>query len=358
MGVCSDVLDVSPTIISTPRAGSNKDGIPPGNDYSVPDTKDTKNVIENGPVNQIKKPSFSGKVLSSVKNGDTLWVGSQDTANKQYERTNQLMRFYVIYVRNLTSWNEIKNFKRDHKDELTALQVTLDLCLYTYTTNMTFGVTSTTEVTKKTDLQWKVSTDPKRDTTYMETTNASETFSMSEINQWSWNNFLTYQTFLGAAQYRPRGGPENTTENDVVRSIANSLYNEGTGIEGLSRLMDNLALSMTNTLRTTTETPEKEPGSVTSNEVHFQFLPGWMAVPVASVILSLTVLLLTIFLSQQRKLPAWKTSILAILLSPSPTIRRDLGGAKRPFRMEEQAQGRNIRLDASGGQWQIVDAAD
>lgn len=76
MGVCSDVIDVSPTIISTPRAGSEKDGIPPGNDYSVPET------IDNRPVNQEKKPSFSGTVLSSVeKYGDALWVGSKDTAN-------------------------------------------------------------------------------------------------------------------------------------------------------------------------------------------------------------------------------------------------------------------------------------
>ncbi|KAI4119315.1 MAG: hypothetical protein LQ345_000752 [Seirophora villosa] len=123
----------------------------------------------------------------------------------------------------------------------------------------------------------------------METTNGSETFSMSELNQWSWNQFLTFQTFLGTAAYRPNvtNNPENITENDAVRSIADSLYNDSAGIEGLSKLMDNLAVSMTSTLRTTTETPKEEPGTVTSYEVHFQFLPGWMAVPIASVILSL-----------------------------------------------------------------------
>lgn len=83
----------------------------------------------------------------------------------------------------------------------------------------------------------------------METTNGSETFSMSELNQWSWNQFLTFQTFLGTAAYRPNvtNNPENITENDAVRSIADSLYNDSAGIEGLSKLMDNLAVSMTST---------------------------------------------------------------------------------------------------------------
>ncbi|KAL8850900.1 MAG: hypothetical protein Q9221_004213 [Calogaya cf. arnoldii] len=226
---------------------------------------------------------------------------------------------------------------------------------------MTSGVTDTTEVGKKTDLQWKLSTDPERDTTYMENTNASETLSMSELNQRSWNNFLTFQTFLGAASYRtdrPEDPAASTTDNDAVRSIANSLYNDNAGIEGLSKLMHNLAVSMTNILRTTTETPDIVPGIVTSNEVHFQFLRGWMAVPIASVILSLIFLLLTMYLSQRRKIPAWKTSILAIISSPSSALRRHLGGAKRPLQMEEQAQGRSVRLEASGGQWQIVGAAN
>lgn len=73
---------------------------------------------------------------------------------------------------------------------------------------------------------------------------------MSQLNVVSFNDFLAYQVFTGTASMRsaastPDGGG-NTTELDNVRMIAASIYNDHAGIQGLSKLLDILALSMTN----------------------------------------------------------------------------------------------------------------
>ena len=79
-----------------------------------------------------------------------------------------------------------------------------------------------------------------------------------------------------------------------------------------------------------------------------------MIVPIAAVILSMVFLLMTIELSRRSKVPAWKSSLLALLLSLSSSLRRDIGGAKGTLDMQERAQGRNVRLEAKDGQWQIA----
>ena len=241
LGVCSDVVDVSQRITSNPRKRS--DSTSAGRNYSVPDTKDT--------VDFYHKPSFSGTTLATQELGDTLWIGSQDIINNQYQGINKLIQFYNIYVRDLTKWDEHQDYMENYKDELTALQVTLSLCLYTYRTSMIFGVTNKTTISKETnlDLEQDSGTNDGVTSDMISTMYGSEKFSMDGFNQRSWNGFLTYETFLGSAQFRsakPGQAGGNLTENDAVRSIAASVYVDHAGIDGLSKLMDKLAVSLTN----------------------------------------------------------------------------------------------------------------
>ena len=62
------------------------------------------------------------------------------------------------------------------------------------------------------------------------------------------------------------------------------------------------------------------------------------------------------YLSRKRKIPAWKSSLLAVVLGLTSEARRDWGAIRRPREMEETAKGRSIRLEANGGQWQMVKA--
>ena len=238
MGVCSNVVDVSSTITSKCR-NTTYQYYPAGCNYSVP-------AIE-------KNPTDIGTTLQTFELGETLWIGASDPVNFTYPDINTLVQFYVIYVPDFTVW-ETFDYTEDHKDVLVALQATLNLCLYTYSTNMTNGVTNTAQISKETDLDWQIgaanSNDGMSSFYTVNTTLASETFWMSQLNVKSFNEFLSYQTFTGSASMGPAGsapdGTGNVTENDNVRMIAASIYNAHTGIQGLSKLLDVLAVSMTN----------------------------------------------------------------------------------------------------------------
>ena len=79
-----------------------------------------------------------------------------------------------------------------------------------------------------------------------------------------------------------------------------------------------------------------------------------MIVPIATLVLSLILLLLTIYLSRRSKIPAWKSSLLAVMFSLNTETRRDVGGMTNPSSMEDRAKRRKVRLEAEGGQWQII----
>ena len=105
------------------------------------------------------------------------------------------MQFYVIYVPDLTVWDTYDyDYTKDHKDVLVALQATLNLCLYTYYTNMMNGVTNTIQISKETDLDWQIgganSDDGKSSFSTVMTTLASETCWMSQVNvkSFNWND--------------------------------------------------------------------------------------------------------------------------------------------------------------------------
>ncbi|KAL8835487.1 MAG: hypothetical protein Q9170_003289 [Blastenia crenularia] len=83
MRVCPDIIDVTPSIVSNRRKASNKNDLTAGRDYSAEDTKDIT----------FGQPSFSGTILETYEHGDTLWIGSRDTADNQYEGTNTLIQF-------------------------------------------------------------------------------------------------------------------------------------------------------------------------------------------------------------------------------------------------------------------------
>lgn len=370
LGVYSTVTDVSSTITSTCRKQKSYFK-PAGCSYSVP-------AIDG-------HPTARGTVLETSRHGQTLWVGASYRApplplgmgSKPYmpPGLHMLEQFYVIYVPDLNRWDEL-DVTEDHKVELVALQATLSLCVNTYHSSMTFGVMNTQRLSQEKNLDWHNvnETFEGHSTEFVTVTHGGETFWMSEDTRRSFHKHLSLQTFSGSASMRseePDGGG-NSTENDVVRAITASLYEDPDRIRGLSGLLENLAVSMSNAyvftclytdltnakarMRTTTDIPDNVSGTSTSFEVYILIEWAWMSVPIATVILSLIFLLITIHQSRQRNIPAWKSSLLAVLLGLSSETRSDLGGIIRPKEMKEMAKKKNVRLESNGGQWQIVKA--
>lgn len=109
-------------------------------------------------------------------------------------------------------------------------------------------------------------------------------------------------------------------------------------------------------LRTTTDLPDNFEGTSTSFEVYIQIEWAWIIVPIATILLSLVFLLLTIRSSRQQRIPAWKSSLLAVLLGLNSETRNEMGATRGTKEMEAMAERRNVRLEGSGGRWQIVKA--
>ncbi|KAL8748303.1 MAG: hypothetical protein Q9184_007413, partial [Pyrenodesmia sp. 2 TL-2023] len=234
MGVCSTVTDISSTITSKcPKP--NIQYRPPGCNYSV-------SAID-------QNPAVRDIPLRSHKYGETLWVGASQ--RRLDYNINTLIQFYVIYVPDFTTWDQL-DFTKDEKDELVALQATLSLCLNKYHTDMTFGVTNTTLLSKEIDLDWQASSEVVEGTSSNTTivTHDGDNFVMGGSNQELFHLYLSNQIFIGTASMRsesesPDGGG-NLTETDGVKSIAASLYEDRAGIRGLSDLLDRLTISMSN----------------------------------------------------------------------------------------------------------------
>ena len=78
---------------------------------------------------------------------DTLWIGASkiDGIDFRHLGINTLVDFFVIYAPCISRW--ISNDATvDHTTELIALEVNLGLCMYTYDTSMTFGMTTTDRI--------------------------------------------------------------------------------------------------------------------------------------------------------------------------------------------------------------------
>ncbi|KAL9042566.1 MAG: hypothetical protein Q9214_003738 [Letrouitia sp. 1 TL-2023] len=222
---------------------------------------------------------------------------------------------------------------------------------------MTFGVTNTNEISRSTDLDWQLDYDVSDSTQYpiVKTTKNPETFWMYQENLESFNAYLSLETFTGYANMQTDDVDfeGNTYSTDNVRAIAASIYGIQSGVQGLSYILGNLSISITNGLRTTSDNPWTISGVPSSFEVYIQIQWAWMIVPFTTVILTSVFLLLTIYVSRQNKIPAWKSSLLAALLSLNTDLRRDLGSVRQPASMEKQAGVEPVRLEAKNEQWQI-----
>lgn len=236
LGVCTSVADISPTIAAKCRKKGSQFH-PAGCNYSV------SAIDEN--------PTALRTVLQASEFGQTLWVGASSTVNYIPPGIDTLSQFYVIYVPNLDSWDKLDHTE-DHSDQLVALQATLSLCLNTYHTNMTLGVTNTTLMGKIIDLDWQTGSEIFKEESYSTVTTMHKggRFWMFKLNQKSFQDHLSLQTFTGTAWMSSRAeesrGGGNYTENDVVRAIAAKLYGDRNGMRGLQDLLDNLAISMSN----------------------------------------------------------------------------------------------------------------
>ena len=247
MGICTSVDDVTPTlIVHCPKGGNN----------TVPDNKCNYTVPEFR-----EHPPFSETSYEPAgQPGNTLFIGASEIGGThyQYSGLNTLVDFYVIYLPDLTTLTLDAEVENNYTANLAALKCTLSLCLYTYNSSMEFGITTTTVLRNDTDLSWKEdSIDIDHTLTPIITVTPpdnSEAFYMTNKTFNGLSSWLGSATFTGIASMCPAAAlsTNNAFTTTASRAIASHLYGSevgekvANGVESLSNLINNVAMSMTN----------------------------------------------------------------------------------------------------------------
>lgn len=378
MGVCASVEDVSSTIITDCQEGKGQSG------DTVSDDKC------NATVQGLRdnKPYDFLSTHMPDQNGDTLWVRASKYKTQDYrsyqDSDKTLLEFYVIYLPDLSviDVEDTEAIIPYGDGNLQALKGTLSLCAYTFNSSIEFGVTTTSVLKQDTDLKWgngvvdMNGTEPNGLVAPLP--DSPDTLFMDPETMTGINALLEGSTFDGTAQMKKQQ-EYNSTANTVTnfgvnrystlasKAIAIHLYNKETmtkvtdGVKGLSELLDNVAISMTNSLRTSSIYPLNQTAQGTTYEVYFDVSWPWLIVPILSVPLTILFLGIVIFAGRRHHIPAWKTSTLASLQALNPNVRAALGdGISRQSEMnkrvieEEGAQGVRLNvLDRQQGKWEL-----
>ncbi|KAL8741393.1 MAG: hypothetical protein Q9184_008391, partial [Pyrenodesmia sp. 2 TL-2023] len=257
-----------------------------------------------------------------------VWLGASDTTGgHEYTNLSTLVEFYVI-------WTNPSPPSRSQ-----AYKGTLSFGLSTLHTSIQSGITTTTESDLITDLDWRETEQSQYEnlvsipTISVTAPGDPELFWVDHDSGMYLKNYLSTVVFTGYGELNRRnpGGAISYT-TDGARAVGESLedsgglYTEG-GIEGLRKRLNILAVSMTNGLRDTSVMGlEKQQVLAPARrfEPYFDITWGWLALPIATVVMTLVLLSST------------------ILLTLSPEVKEKLGDLRTNDRMEE-------RLKKSGG---------
>ncbi|KAI4234851.1 MAG: hypothetical protein L6R40_006640 [Gallowayella cf. fulva] len=302
--VYASVEDVTGTLLRNCPDGRR--GLERGCIYSVPEIE--------------QHPTWLGSHMQSEN--QSIWLGASNTVDGYtYPGLNTLVQFYVIYLPDL----QVLKFgsRQNYTASLKVFKATLNLGLSTFQTSMLFGATKTTEISRITGLKWRMSQTmiggAEYDTISTTPPDGSGDFSMCLSSRTYFNQLLSEAVFLGHGDFNRSTllPDDNAYTTDAARLVGESIYQHDAGRDGLQKLLDNLAISMTNALRTTTIFPSTAHTPARKWEPYFHIAWPWLALPIAAIIATFCLLIATMGLSAHHDIPAWKSSQLASLLAPS-----------------------------------------
>ena len=264
MGVCASVEDVTPSIVVDCKDTEHFSGISDDKcSYSVPALRNI-HAFSNVRTRAGERPHSTLYMGASM-----IYVDAEmgDTSNTPINDT--LIEFYIIYVPDLTILPQ-DGGKTNYTGKLTALKGTLSLCAHTYNSSMQFGVTNTKLQAQETHLPWRhgTATNDNNLVGYVASVpSSSDTLFMNPESMNGLSVWLITSTFNGTA-IMPPPPPATISDPDhpnaipvagpgifstlASKQVATHLYGNETGIRvtdgvsALSKLLDNVAMSMSN----------------------------------------------------------------------------------------------------------------
>ncbi|KAL9110942.1 MAG: hypothetical protein Q9227_004557 [Pyrenula ochraceoflavens] len=345
LAVCSSLGDTTSNIVKhCPRGKSDETSA--GCTYTVAALEES--------------PPWLGLNMSAELD-QTIFIGANNPSNAP-RSSNSLIDFYVIYYSDLSQLSMESNYTA----QLKAFKASLNLCLQTFRTSVNSGTTTTEETRRRTDLAWKKEPTTKDGVTFQilstKVSDDPDTYSMSDSSIQDLNTYLSILIFTGAGQMQdPADLPTssdknnlNTFTSDAAHALANRLYNNGTTDNAMTHadaLLSNVAVSMTNVIRQTSNFPTTHKGISNRLQQYIHVKFPWLVPAILLDLLTLLFLLQTISASRSRDVPVWKQSQIAVLQALGP----GLGGHPEPISGEGTTALR-VRLKGSGdGEWKLVE---
>ncbi|KAL8916676.1 MAG: hypothetical protein Q9208_008376 [Pyrenodesmia sp. 3 TL-2023] len=231
----------------------------------------------------------NGKLLMGSSDHQVVWLGASDTSGGYaYADLATLAEFYVIYLPDPSVILRKESYStRNLTANLKAFKGTLSFGLSTLHTSIQSGITTTTETDPLTDLDWQETEQTAGGVSYqaISTTapGGSEVFWFERISRRHLKQYFSNLIFTGngryVREYMATGRISYST--DGARAVGESFYTNG-GMEGLTKRLDILARVLAPARRL---------------EPYFEIAWGWLALPIATVVLTLVLLTSTIFLT-------------------------------------------------------------
>ena len=183
MGVFPEVDDVTSTIVSdcqSESTGTLKECF-----YSVADLQ--------------KRLPWRRDCFTTQDRKMRLWVGpgSVNVLGKTDQNSKSLATFYAIYLPSTQVYGSPGN-EANLTNHLTALKGNLNLCVISYWTNVTYGITKTEEVSRVTDLTWQTAqkTLAKVVKPVISTTIAGKDYWMTQYSRNAFQQYSSMEAFL------------------------------------------------------------------------------------------------------------------------------------------------------------------
>lgn len=181
---------------------------------------------------------------------DDLYIGASDAVRSNYigAKANTIAEFYLIYKEKP---NAISDKSENGKRKI--LRANLDLCLYTYNTTMTFGITETTQIEKITNLNWvkgreTIGPDSSGATSYADAVAVAAPG--TEERFWT-PDIAALRRYLSLIFSGSSDLMIGRYTSDAAYAFSKSIYgdalqSQSLGVWGPAALLENLAISMTN----------------------------------------------------------------------------------------------------------------
>lgn len=202
--------------------------------------------------------------------------------------------------------------------EIQASQCQLQFCVKSFTATQNEGGTFQEFLANP---PWFNSTDPYG--SWVTTLVYNHTLSPPGLNEtftvWGEAAIALTDYLNSAFQNVTIPGPMTVSDGDQTRpgmfgsDAALSVFNAFNSTGSMNLLMDNMALSMTNNIRTNKGAGPSASGVAMSTKSVIQIEWPWMVLPLALLFLSLIFLLLLVAKTRAQKLSAWRTNSLATI---------------------------------------------